>query len=99
VRFEALSFLLAGGGVFAVALLASRYFRRTRLRTVVLSAVFACTLGLGIFPGHGELVVVPVLALLSKGGVMAVVGALFAVVWCFIALLALSYAGRARSAK
>ena len=96
MRFEARSFLLLGAAIFAAALLASRAIPRGKLRTLALSAVFACTLGVGLFPGHAEAVVVPVLALFAKGGTTAAIGASFAVVWFAAASVAASVASRTR---
>jgi hypothetical protein len=87
MRFEAPHFMLVGALVFVVAILVSHCVRASKLRAVALSAVFAVTLGVALFPGHGELVVVPALALLTKGGKLAGIGAVFALGWFLVALV------------
>jgi methyl-accepting chemotaxis protein len=87
VRVEAPHFVLVGALVFIAAFLALRYVRAAKLRAVALSAVFACTLGVALFPGHGEVVAVPVLALFSKGGKLAGIGAAFACGWFIVSLV------------
>jgi hypothetical protein len=96
MRFEAPIYLLFGAAVFAAALLAARAIPQGQLRTIGLSVVFACTLSVGIFPGHGEAVIVPVLALLAKGGTTVAIGALFALVWFSAALVVALAVSRSR---
>lgn len=82
MRVEALWFLAVGAPLFTVVFLASRFLGSPKLRKLTLAASFGFTLGLGFVPAHGEVVVAPVLAFLTKGGVVAFAGAIYGLLWC-----------------
>lgn len=87
MRSEALWLLLVGAPVFVVVYFASRAFKSETLRTLSLALCFGLTLGLGVVPGHGELVVAPVLAFLHKGGLLAAVGVVYGLLWSVVFFL------------
>lgn len=96
MRVEALWFLLVGAPLFTVAFLASRFLGSPRLRRLTLAASFGFTLGLGFVPAHGEVVVAPVLAFLTKGGVVAVAGVIYGLLCCACVLVASQFLDRHR---
>ena len=94
MRVEALSLLLVGAGLFSCALLISRVFSGSRLRGLLLALTFGFTLGIGFVPGHGEVIVAPVLAFLKKGGAVAALGVVYGLLWCTVALVAAKVCAR-----
>jgi hypothetical protein len=99
VRTEALGLLFIGAALFAGAVLALRAVSTPRLRGLALALAFGFTLGLGIVPAHGEVVVAPVLAFLKKGGVVSVIGALYGLAWCAVFLGAVQLYAKWRSGR
>jgi hypothetical protein len=87
MRAEALHFLAYGAVLFALVMLFTRNLAQPRLKPIVRAASFALVLGIGVFPGHGEAIVVPVSTLLAKGGMLAIAGGVFALVWFAVGLL------------
>jgi hypothetical protein len=94
MRAEALPLLFLGIGLFAGAFLLSRAFSTPRTRSLFLALSFGFTLGLGFVPAHGELIVAPVLAFLKKGGLVAVIGLIYGLVWCAAFLVAVQVYAR-----
>jgi hypothetical protein len=100
MRFEALETLVPGAVLFAVAWYLFAGLGSARLRTLARCFAFATLLGLVVVPGHGEVIVAPVLAALWKAGAVAAIGLVFVAVWFGLALMtATAYAAiRARAA-
>ena len=83
---------------FAAVVGLGRLLRRPRLALHLRALAFAIGLGVAVAPGHGEIIIVPVLALLLKGGSAMVYGlaAVFALPAWMLAVVLLSWSARRR---